>query len=109
MQTANPVKNGQAAQQVPIWKPELLSYDAKDLRVLTFPSDEAVYTAIDLLWSPGFQGMPFDFASGGCLIIPAEGVPLFAESGVPFTADTLLSKEELIAAERRELSQHGPF
>ena len=60
-------------------------------------------------WMPPFRGMPFDLAAGGCVIIPAEGVPLFADSGLPFTVDSLITKEELSPAERRELSTYGPF
>jgi hypothetical protein len=110
MQTVTSVDNGKHdARQTPTWRPELLSYDAKELRVLTFPNDDAVYAAIDLLWTPPFRGMPFDLAAGACVIIPEDGVRLFAESGLQFTADSLISKEELSPAERRELNAYGPF
>src|SRR5688572_5529783 len=101
--------NGKTRSVSSGWKPHFLSYDATELRVLTFATKKDLFAAIDLLWTPKFRGMPFDLAAGRCLIVPTGAVALFEDSGLPFTINLLRTKTELNAAERREYSKRGGF
>ncbi|MCI0463275.1 MAG: hypothetical protein L0Z62_40530 [Gemmataceae bacterium] len=97
-----------ASCQAPIWNPHLNSY--KEKSVLTFPSQEHLGKAIDLLWADELRTLPHSTVGRKTLIVPAEAVTYFTRAGLTFTATRLRSITELPAKEVKKLRrEQGPY
>ena len=89
------------------WQPDLDSYPK--LTAMTFPSDEEVEKAIDLLWAEELNSLPHELVGGLTIIVPAEATEHFQAAGLQFTVDEVTSASELPAEELNELRKQGPY
>ena len=80
-------------------KAHITQYD--DVRWVTFATREEAYAAIHTLNEAELHGVPFDFADGTTLVVPAEVLPFFEEKKLRFQEGQLLSKNDLSPEEYR--------
>lgn len=86
------------------WKENLHSYREK--RALRFSTEKEADAAIDLIWKKKeLYGMPRAIVDADTIIVPAEAVPFFKESGLSFSASRVVPADELTADEITRLRQ----